>query len=160
MAHSAKANERRRAAYAEARRAGIPRRRSGHIYSSKGLTRALAEPVAAPLVKEGSIAERQAAFAERLSKRLGREISVERSKSYYRVHNYGLINTKATLILQESDGSKKQSSITLVSSEPLTYQEARQRIATYVEQGRSGRYDDAFIGVTFEAVVQYPDTGF
>lgn len=163
MAHSEKANERRREFYRQGRLLGLSPRDAGHLYSERGIERAEKGEVRAKTERqEGTARQRQERYAQLVSAKLGRELTVEESEYRYRVHNYARRYLKAELTIEGSDGELHRRTVTLTSDRPLSREEARDRVLAYVEKGnvapqRTGTDRGTLVSVSFEETVLYPD---
>lgn len=161
MPHSAAFNERRRAAYREGRLLGLAPRDAGHLYSPADVERAAKGDVKAKrTTRQGTFQERQAAYAAKLSDKLGRRVTVRESMERYRVHNLASVHTRARLTIQGSDGVKRRKTVTLLSSGPLTRAEARARIDGFLLNGGIEYGEGALIAVDFTEADLYPDVNY
>lgn len=133
---------------------GLTPRDAGHLYSRRDVEEAAAEPTRTREIAMPTRAERQSAYADRLSQRLGRPVSPSESEERYRVYNYSTRYVRAVLTVESDDGSRERRHVTLTSDRPLTYAEVRSRVAAYADRTETA-YGGTIVGVTLTSTEIY-----
>lgn len=148
MAHSERANERRRTLYREARQLGLSPRDAGHVYSEPTIGKLREAPAFSGAVALApSQANRQEAHRAFLEVKRQRQVTLLESREDYLAHNYAKHYTKVELALRTTTGELRHRTVTLTSTESLTRGEVSDRAVAYVEKGnRSGGFQGMIRG--------------
>ncbi len=159
MAHSPEFNKRRRDAYREARRAGVPRRLAGHEYwepTDPRFQRRLQEDLSKTLA--ATLPARRVHYPPSGAARQREVEAREGHRIYYTFHHQHSQYVKVRVDARDEDGTLRHRFLTVADdrTDPLTYGQVLDRISVIFT--RHGGYHGSTIeGITYLSEEIYED---